>query len=85
LVAYLKGLAQQNPAFSNFTPDAQFAGKSVIYYRQTKSPRVDWYVSVQGKIRVHVGCHGRAAATRERCLRAGRAHADDRKLKRSGG
>jgi hypothetical protein len=39
LVAYLKGLAQQNPAFSNFTPDAQFAGKSVIYYRQTKSPR----------------------------------------------
>jgi type VII secretion-associated protein (TIGR03931 family) len=67
LVAYLKGLAQQNPAFSNFTPDAQFAGKSVIYYRQTKElAKVDWYVSVQGKIRIHGGCQYAAVAQQQR-------------------
>jgi type VII secretion-associated protein (TIGR03931 family) len=67
LVDYLKGLAQQDPAYSNFTSNAQFAGRTVIYYRQTKDrAKLDWYVSVLGKIRVHVGCQYAEAAQGQR-------------------
>jgi type VII secretion-associated protein (TIGR03931 family) len=67
LVNYLKGLAQQNAAFSAFNPDATFSGKQVIYYRQTKDvAATDWHVLVNGKIRVHVGCQYAAPAQEQR-------------------
>ncbi|MBB5854842.1 type VII secretion-associated protein [Amycolatopsis umgeniensis] len=43
--------------YSGFNGSATYAGKTVIYYRETKpKARVDWYVVAQGKIRVHIGC-----------------------------
>jgi len=58
LVDELGGLARLEPdKYSGFNGAAEYAGKSVIYYRETKpSARVDWYVVAQGKIRVHIGC-----------------------------
>ncbi|MFE6614133.1 type VII secretion-associated protein [Amycolatopsis sp. NPDC057786] len=58
LVDELAALARQEPdKYSGFNGSAQYAGKTVIYYRETKpSARVDWYVVVQGKTRVHIGC-----------------------------
>ncbi|GDY29313.1 type VII secretion-associated protein [Gandjariella thermophila] len=44
-------------AFSGFDPAAQFAGRSVVYYRQRLSTAtVDWYVVFQGRVQVSVGC-----------------------------
>ncbi|KFU83040.1 type VII secretion-associated protein, Rv3446c family, C-terminal domain-containing protein [Amycolatopsis lurida] len=58
LVDELAALARLKPdKYSGFNGAAQYAGKTVIYYRETKpSARVDWYVVVQGKTRVHIGC-----------------------------
>ncbi|RSN57037.1 type VII secretion-associated protein [Amycolatopsis sp. WAC 04182] len=58
LVDELAALARLEPEkYSGFNGSAQYAGKTVIYYRETKpSARVDWYVVVQGKTRVHIGC-----------------------------
>ncbi|WP_340684745.1 type VII secretion-associated protein [Amycolatopsis coloradensis] len=58
LVDELAALARREPdKYSGFNGAAQYAGKTVIYYRETKpSARVDWYVVVQGKTRVHIGC-----------------------------
>ncbi|WP_037314732.1 type VII secretion-associated protein [Amycolatopsis orientalis] len=43
--------------YSGFNGSVGYAGKTVIYYRETKpKARVDWYVVAQGKIRVHIGC-----------------------------
>ncbi|RSN19157.1 type VII secretion-associated protein [Streptomyces sp. WAC 05977] len=58
LVDELAALARLEPdKYSGFNGNAQYAGKTVIYYRETKpSARVDWYVVAQGKTRVHIGC-----------------------------
>ncbi|OXM55739.1 type VII secretion-associated protein, partial [Amycolatopsis alba DSM 44262] len=50
--------AGADPAkYSGFNGSANYAGKTVVYYRETKpKARVDWYVVAQGKIRVHIGC-----------------------------
>ncbi|WP_414935913.1 type VII secretion-associated protein [Amycolatopsis sp. cmx-11-51] len=58
LVDELGREAEDEPArYSGFNGSANYAGKTVIYYRETKpSARVDWYVVAQGKIRVHIGC-----------------------------
>jgi type VII secretion-associated protein (TIGR03931 family) len=67
LIDYLQGLVQQNAAFSAFNPDATFVGKQVIYYRQTKDvAATDWYVVVQGRIRVHVACQYAARPQEQR-------------------
>lgn len=52
-----RSAANDPEQYSGFNGSATYAGKTVIYYRQTKErARVDWYVVVQGKIRVHIGC-----------------------------
>jgi type VII secretion-associated protein (TIGR03931 family) len=58
LVDEISSGAQSAPhKYSGFNGAANYAGKTVIYYRETKPrARVDWYVVAQGKIRVHIGC-----------------------------
>ncbi len=59
LVDDLAKIASDDPKqkYSDFTGSASYAGRTVIYYRETKpKARVDWYVLAQGKIRVHIGC-----------------------------
>ncbi|WET80309.1 type VII secretion-associated protein [Amycolatopsis sp. QT-25] len=58
LVDELSAGAQTAPEkYSGFDGSANYAGRTVIYYRETKpSARVDWYVVAQGKTRVHIGC-----------------------------
>ncbi|WP_410656573.1 type VII secretion-associated protein [Amycolatopsis sp. lyj-112] len=58
LVDELSALAAAKPAkYSGFNGSATYAGKTVVYYRETKErARVDWYVVAQGKVRVHIGC-----------------------------
>ncbi|HET6288478.1 MAG TPA: type VII secretion-associated protein [Amycolatopsis sp.] len=58
LVDELSAGAQTAPEkYSDFNGSANYAGRTVIYYRETKpSARVDWYVVAQGKTRVHIGC-----------------------------
>ncbi|GLZ42117.1 type VII secretion-associated protein [Actinokineospora sp. NBRC 105648] len=50
---------ERNTAFSDFTDPASFAGRDVVYYRERLDERnatVDWYVLLQGKVQVNVGC-----------------------------
>jgi type VII secretion-associated protein (TIGR03931 family) len=48
---------QQTSRYSGFNENASFAGRPVIYYRETKGNIVvDWYVVAKGGVRVHVGC-----------------------------
>ncbi|RSN35945.1 type VII secretion-associated protein [Amycolatopsis sp. WAC 01416] len=58
LVDELSSGARMEPhKYSGFNGSANYAGRTVIYYRETKpSARVDWYVVAQGKTRVHIGC-----------------------------
>ncbi|GAB3707963.1 type VII secretion-associated protein [Amycolatopsis oliviviridis] len=59
LVTELSTSAESDPdkKYSGFNGSANYAGKTVVYYRETKpKARVDWYVVAQGKIRVHIGC-----------------------------
>jgi type VII secretion-associated protein (TIGR03931 family) len=71
LVTSLKRSADADPMYSGFDPDVTFAGKHVIYYRQTKdAATTDWYVLVQGKIRVPVACQYAAQALKPRVLDA---------------
>ncbi|MFC3449956.1 type VII secretion-associated protein [Amycolatopsis speibonae] len=51
------GATNSPEKYSGFNGSANYAGKTVVYYRETKpKARVDWYVVAQGKIRVHIGC-----------------------------
>ncbi|EMD22614.1 type VII secretion-associated protein [Amycolatopsis azurea] len=59
LVDELAGSAEREPTkkYSGFNGSANYAGRTVVYYRETKpKARVDWYVVAQGKFRVHIGC-----------------------------
>ncbi|MEV7555144.1 type VII secretion-associated protein [Amycolatopsis sp. NPDC089917] len=59
LVDEIRTGAETDPKqrYSGFNGSANYAGKTVVYYRETKpKARVDWYVVAQGKIRVHIGC-----------------------------
>lgn len=44
--------------YAGFDPQASFAGRDVIYYRErpTDGSTVDWYVLFQGRVQVSVGC-----------------------------
>lgn len=44
--------------YTGFDPEAGFAGRDVLYYRERPSPGlvVDWYVIFQGPVQVSVGC-----------------------------
>lgn len=44
--------------FTGFDPEAGFAGRDVLYYRERPSPELvaDWYVVFQGPVQVSVGC-----------------------------
>jgi type VII secretion-associated protein (TIGR03931 family) len=71
LVTSLKRSADADPMYSGFDPDVTFAGKHAIYYRQTKDAAMtDWYVLVQGRIRVPVACQYAAQALKARVLDA---------------
>jgi molecular chaperone DnaK len=48
---------KQGSAFSGFAHDVSFAGKDVVYYREQVTGAVaDWYVVLNGKAQVSVGC-----------------------------
>ncbi|HVW44260.1 MAG TPA: type VII secretion-associated protein [Amycolatopsis sp.] len=69
---------QAGPAYSGFNPDATFAGRKVIYYRQAGDfGPIDWYVVAQGKVQVNVACqyatqpgHDRVAAACDQVVRS---------------
>jgi type VII secretion-associated protein (TIGR03931 family) len=57
LVTSLQNSVNNDPAYSGFDPNKQYAGKNVVYYHQLKDvANVDWYVVAQGQVRVHIGC-----------------------------
>ncbi|MEV4052585.1 type VII secretion-associated protein [Amycolatopsis sp. NPDC049688] len=76
----IKSGADNDPyhRYSAFDPGLSYAGKTVIFYHESKKDRpdlqVDWYVVAKGRIRVHVGCQYATAALRDRvgaaCVRA---------------
>ncbi|HWD05540.1 MAG TPA: type VII secretion-associated protein [Amycolatopsis sp.] len=68
LVDTLRSQAQENEGYSAFEPDLTYGGRTVIGYHQRKSDRltVNWYVVVQGRIRVHVGCQYEVPELRQR-------------------
>ncbi|WIX79973.1 type VII secretion-associated protein [Amycolatopsis carbonis] len=68
LVKSLQAQAARDPNYSAFDPNLTYGGRTVIGYHQRKSDQltVNWYVVVQGKIRVHVGCQYEAPALRQR-------------------
>ncbi|MGH4026984.1 MAG: type VII secretion-associated protein [Pseudonocardiaceae bacterium] len=53
--------------YSSFDPDASFAGRDVIYYRERPADgsTVDWYVLLQRRVQVSVGCRHTPAAARQ--------------------
>ncbi|MFI5606038.1 type VII secretion-associated protein [Amycolatopsis sp. NPDC051903] len=68
LVDTLRSQAEGNAVYSAFDPDLTYGGRTVIGYHQRKSDQltVNWFVVVQGRIRVHVGCQYEAPALRQR-------------------
>ncbi|MEU4668999.1 type VII secretion-associated protein [Amycolatopsis sp. NPDC023774] len=68
LVNSLQAQAARDLNYSAFDPNLTYGGRTVIGYHQRKSDQltVNWYVVVQGKIRVHVGCQYEAPALRQR-------------------
>ncbi|QWF79626.1 type VII secretion-associated protein [Amycolatopsis sp. CA-230715] len=64
------GIAQK-PQYSQFNPDASYAGKAVMYYRETKPRAVtDWYVLPKGTVQVSIGCQYAGVVPRERVASA---------------
>ncbi|MFE0026313.1 type VII secretion-associated protein, partial [Amycolatopsis sp. NPDC059021] len=68
LVDDLRGQAARYPErYSAYDPNASYAGRQVIAYQETKDQaRVFWYVVVQGRIRVHIGCQYSVPALQQR-------------------
>ncbi|RZQ64089.1 type VII secretion-associated protein [Amycolatopsis suaedae] len=52
---------QAGPSYSGFVADREYAGKTTVYYRETKqAAKVDWFVVGKAHVRVHVGCQATA-------------------------
>ncbi|HET8641454.1 MAG TPA: type VII secretion-associated protein [Pseudonocardiaceae bacterium] len=60
--------ASTPPAVGGFDENATFAGRDVLYYNErVQAATVDWYVVLQGRYQVSVGCqHGGTGAHRVR-------------------
>jgi type VII secretion-associated protein (TIGR03931 family) len=55
----LAQLAAAQPGhYTDFDPDASFAGRTVAYYRESPGDgsTVDWYLLFEGKVQVNIGC-----------------------------
>ncbi|QFZ23438.1 type VII secretion-associated protein [Saccharothrix syringae] len=53
----LRRLYDKGTGLSGFDPSATFAGKDVVYYRETAgTTTIDWYVLFQDAFQVSVGC-----------------------------
>jgi type VII secretion-associated protein (TIGR03931 family) len=69
---------QQGSQYSGFDANATFAGRQVVYYRQSgDAGLIDWYGLAAGNIQVNVGCqyanqatHDRVAAACEQVVRS---------------
>lgn len=64
----LRSTVNQRAGYSAFRPDVAYGGRTVLGYHQSKEDgaEVDWYVVVQGRLGVHVGCQYRDPALRQR-------------------
>ncbi|MGH3910827.1 MAG: type VII secretion-associated protein, partial [Pseudonocardiaceae bacterium] len=53
--------------YAGFDPQASFAGRDVIHYRERPADgsTVDWYVLFQGRVQVSVGCRHTPAVARQ--------------------
>ncbi|GAA1946753.1 type VII secretion-associated protein [Amycolatopsis minnesotensis] len=61
----------EKPQYSQFNPDATYAGKAVISYRETKPSAVtDWFVLPKGTVQVSIGCQYAGVVPRERVASA---------------
>lgn len=70
-VDQLRAGIDQKPQYSQFNPDATYAGKAVISYRETKPRAVtDWYVLPKGTVQVSIGCQYAGVVPRERVASA---------------
>ena len=60
VVRELGGQIQRDPTqYSGFDPNATYAGRDVIRYRQTvpdTNAAIDWFAFAQGRVQVNVGC-----------------------------
>jgi type VII secretion-associated protein (TIGR03931 family) len=72
LINALRAEAGSQEKYSGFDPGMTYGGRTVIGYHETKGDQlqVDWYVVVQGKFRVHVGCQYNVPALRQRVAAA---------------
>ncbi|MFD8496133.1 type VII secretion-associated protein [Amycolatopsis sp. NPDC059657] len=67
LVDELRTKVEKSSSHGAFAAEKSFAGKTVIYYQETKAAaRLDWYVVAQGMRRVHVGCQYAVESVRPR-------------------
>ena len=68
LVDALQSGVSGNTNYTAFHPDLTYGGRSVIGYVESKPERITvrWYVLVQGRIRVHVGCQYQSPAVQQR-------------------
>ncbi|ATY09414.1 type VII secretion-associated protein [Amycolatopsis sp. AA4] len=68
LVDALRSGVSGNANYTAFRPDLTYGGRNVIGYVESKPERITvrWYVLVQGRIRVHVGCQYQSPAVQQR-------------------
>ncbi|WP_116202475.1 type VII secretion-associated protein [Amycolatopsis circi] len=68
LVSTLQSGVTGNANYTAFRSDLTYGGRSVIGYVESKPERITvrWYVLVQGRIRVHVGCQYQSPAVQQR-------------------
>ncbi|MFE3172679.1 type VII secretion-associated protein [Amycolatopsis sp. NPDC059090] len=68
LVDALQSGVTGNANYTAFRSDLTYGGRSVIGYVESKPERITvrWYVLVQGRIRVHVGCQYQSPAVQQR-------------------
>ncbi len=68
LVDALRSGVSGNANYTAFQPDLTYGGRNVIGYVESKPERITvrWYVLVQGRIRVHVGCQYQSPAVQQR-------------------
>ncbi|GAB3380216.1 type VII secretion-associated protein [Amycolatopsis echigonensis] len=68
LVDALRSGVSGNANYTAFSSDLTYGGRTVIGYVESKPERITvrWYVLVQGRIRVHVGCQYQSPAVQQR-------------------